>query len=59
MKYVKNEKAKIAIREKMNTYMTRAEQIKEAMDRRAAAAAAPKKKAVVAGQALGRHKGVA
>lgn len=29
LKYVKNDTAKAAIREKMNTYMTRAEQIKE------------------------------
>ncbi len=50
LKYVKNEKAKVAIREKMDTYMSRAEQIKTALDSRAAAAAAPtKKKAVVAG----------
>jgi hypothetical protein len=52
---VKNDKAKIAIREKMDTYMSRAEQIKEALDKRAeaataaAASAGPKKKAVVAG----------
>lgn len=50
LKYVKNDRAKVAIREKMNTYMTRAEQIKEALDKRAAAASAPKKKAVVAGE---------
>jgi vacuolar protein-sorting-associated protein 4 len=29
LKYVKNDTAKVAIREKMNTYMTRAEQIKD------------------------------
>lgn len=49
LKYVKNDRAKVAIREKMNTYMTRAEHIKEALDKRAAAAAQPKRRAVVAG----------
>lgn len=58
LKYVKNDKAKIAIREKMNTYMSRAEQIKEAMDKRSAAASAPasKKKAVVAGGSASSKK---
>jgi len=50
LKYVKNEKAKVAIRDKMTTYITRAEQIKEALDARAkAASSGNKKKAVVAG----------
>ena len=31
---MKNEKSKIAIREKMDTYMRRAEEIKEAIDKR-------------------------
>jgi len=57
LKYVKNDKAKAAIREKMDTYMSRAEQIKEAMDKRAAAAAAPKKKAVVAGGSAAASSG--
>jgi SpoVK/Ycf46/Vps4 family AAA+-type ATPase len=60
LKYVKNDKAKIAIREKMNTYMSRAEQIKEALDKRSAAASAPagpkKKAAVVAGGSASSKK---
>ena len=36
LKYIKNDASKQAIRERMDQYMTRAEQIKEALDKREA-----------------------
>jgi len=45
LKYMKNEKSKIAIREKMTQYMDRAEQIKKALEKKSQ----PKKKVVKQG----------